>query len=89
MGVNVDFAGVVVGVVVGEDAAVVAAVDTVVVASVVVRIEDVGLSVVVVESGNAGTPVASGEGWVSVGASGDVVAVDGSGVLVFDISVTG
>ena len=88
MGVNVDFAGVVVGVVVGEDAAVVAAVDTVVVASVVVRIEDVGLSVVV-ESGNAGTPVAPGEGWVSVGASGDVVAVDGSGVLVFDISVTG
>ena len=78
MGVNVDLPGV--GVVVGGDAAAVAAVtavDTEVVASLVERIEDVGLS------------VAPGEGWVSGGVSGNVVAVVGCGVVVFDISVTG
>ena len=78
MGVNVDLPGV--GVVVGGDAAAVAAVtavDTEVVASVVERIEDVGLS------------VAPGEGWVSGGASGDVVAVECCRVVVLDIIVTG
>ena len=77
MGVNVDLPGVGVGVVVGGDAAVVAAVDTEVVASVGSRIEDVGLS------------VAPGEGWVSGGASGDVVAVECCRVVVLDIIVTG
>ena len=77
MGVNVDLPGVGVGVVVGGDAAVVAAVDTEVVASVVERIEDVGLSVAPGEVGVSGVP------------SGDVGAVVGCGVVVFDISVTG
>ena len=78
MGINVDLSGVLGGyaAVVAAFAAV-AAVDTEVVASLVERIEDVGLS------------VAPGEGWVSGVPSGDVGAVVGCGVVVFDISVTG
>ena len=78
MGINVDLSGVLGGyaAVVAAFAAV-AAVDTEVVASVGSRIEDVGLS------------VAPGEGWVSGGASGDVVAVECCRVVVLDIIVTG